>query len=197
MSTWLATIIDTGGRADFWEVARAHHVSPLGDGIPPQALIDGGSGFDVESSMRLAQALSAALGTHAAGLFLQTGADVYGVRAFEHGQLVRRLDYSRDGGGWLRVEGTPQRWESSLLFDGPLSLGADLSWPDTLDDDLGDADLARYEAARSAGDPGAVLDLVHPSGGGIHRVARALGVDPDRPAGRYRRPSLWARMLGR
>ncbi len=195
MSSWVAAIVDTGGRSDFWDVARRHHVSSSVETVPARALIE--CEGDFEASTRLAEALSAELATSAVGLFMQTGADAYGVRAFDRGKLVRRLDYSRDYGGWLDVSGTPQPWDSAVFFDGPADLAPGTPWPDTIHDDLDDADLARYEAARAIGDASNVMDLVHASGGSIHRVAAALGVDPSQPVARYRRPRWWQRALGR
>ena len=195
MSSWVATIVETRGRADFWDVVRRHHVVPSVAAVPARALIE--CEGDFEASTRLAELLSAELETSAVGLFMQTTADVHGVRVFERGTLVRRLDYSRDSGCWLDVSGTRQPWEPALFFDGPADLDSDSPWPDTIDDDLDDADLARYEAARAIGDPSSVMDLVHASGGGIHRVAAALGVDPSQPAGRYRAPRWWHRFLRR
>ncbi len=195
MSSWIAAIVDTRGRSDFWDVARRHHVSGSVDTVPARALIE--CEGDFEASTGLAEALSAALETSAVGLFMQTGADAHGVRAFERGKLVRRLDYSRDSGGWLDVSGTPQPWESVFFFDGPADLADEAPWPDTLDDELSDADIARYETARAIGDASTVMDLVHASGGSVHRVAAALGVDPSQPVGRYRRPRWWQRLLGR
>ena len=171
-------------------------MSPSADTVPVRALIHCEVGFDFEASTRLAGALSAELGTLAVGLLVQTVSDAYGVRAFDRGTLVRRLDYSGDE-GWLHVEGAAQLWESALFFDGPADLGAGTAWPDTIDDELSDADLARYEAARAIGDATNVMDLVHASAGGIHRVAAALGVDPSGPAGRYRRPGWWQRLFRR
>lgn len=194
MGTWVAAIVDTRGRSDFWEVVRAHHVVPSVDTVPARALID--CEIDFEASTRLAKALSAELETFAVGLVMQTTADVHAVRAFECGTLVRRIDYSRDEGGWLDVTGTPQPWESALFFDGPADLAAGTRWPDTLDDDVDDADIARYEAARTLDDASTVMDLVHASGRGIHRVASALGVDPRTPVGRHRRPRWWQRVFG-
>ena len=163
--------------------------------MPARALIE--CEGDFEASTQLAEALSAELETPAVGLFMQTGADVHGVRAFDSGKLVRRLDYSRDNGGWLHVSGTPQPWESAFFFDGPADDALGTPWPDTIYDDLSDEDIARYEAARAIGDASSVMDLVHASGGSIHRVAAALGVDPSQAVGRYRRPRWWQRALRR
>lgn len=196
MSTWIAAIVDTGGRTDFWTVARRNHVTAVHETVPARALIDCTDTLDFEASTRLAQALSGALGTSAIGLFLQTVSDVYGVRVFERGQIVRRLEYSPDGGGWLTVTGTAQPWESALFFDGPADPTSDTHWPDTIYDDLEDADIARYEAARRRGDASDVMDLVHATHEGIHRVALALGVRPDTHDAHYRKPRWWQR-LGR
>lgn len=193
MSSWVAAIVDTRERADFWDVARSHHVVPTVTAVPARALIE--CELDFEASTRLAKALSAKLDTSAVGLFMQTGADGYGVCAFERGKLVRRIDYSRDVGGWLEVSGTPQSWESAFFFDGPVDLDSEKPWPDTIYD-LDDTDIARYESARAIGDASNVMDLVHPCSGSIYRVAAALGVDPNQPVGRYRRRRWWQRVFG-
>lgn len=173
-------------------MAQRHHVSAAIDTVPVRALIGCGAS-DFEASTRLAQALSAELATVAIGLLLQTVSDAYGVRVFDGGELVRRLDYSRDAGGWLEVSGTPQPWEPALFFDGPADLSNETHWPDTIYDDLEDADLARYEAARQSGDASGVMDLVHASQGGFIRIAEALGVTPDTPDAHYRKPRWWHR----
>jgi hypothetical protein len=196
VGSWLVAIVDTGGRADFWAVARRHHVSPATEAVPPRVLIECRDLSDFEASTRLAQALSAELATTAIGLFMQTTADVYGIRVFTNGQLVRQLDDSREDGGWIEQSGTAQPWEPALLFDGPADPADDTHWPDTLDDDLEDADLARYEAARKRGDASGVMDLVHASQGGMFRLAAALGVTPDAPHGHHKKPSFWQRLKG-
>jgi hypothetical protein len=195
VSSWVATIVDTRGRSDFWDVVRRYNVFASADAVPVRALIE--CEGDFEASTRLAEALSADLETSAVGLFMQTGADAHGVRAFEGGKLVRHIDYSRDSGGWLDVSGTPQPWESAFFFDGPADLAPETPWPDTIHDDLSDADIARYEAARAMGDASSVMDLVHASGGSIHRVAAWLGVDPRKPDGRNRTSRWWQRIFGR
>lgn len=195
MATWVAAIVDTNGRPDFWAIARRHHVTAAIDTVPVRASIDCEAG-DFEASTRLAQALSAELGTVAIGLFMQTAVDAYGLRVFDAGQLVRCLEYTRDDGGWLTVSGTAQPWEPVLLFDGPAELADGGHWPDTLDDDLDDADVARYEAARARGDARDVMDLVHATQHGLLRVARSLGVEPGRPDAQHRRPRWWQRLLG-
>jgi len=192
VASWIAAIVDTGGRADFWTVVRRHHVFAAIDTVPARALIGFSDLRDFEASTRLAQELSTAVSTTAIGLFMQTVSDVYGLRVFTCGQLVRRIDYSRDEGGWVEVSGTPQSWEPVLFFDGPASPDA-TRWPDTIYDDLDDADLTRYEAARQMGDAAPVMDLVHATGGGIHRVVKALGVTPDKDDAQYHRPRWWRR----
>jgi hypothetical protein len=193
VGSWVATIVDTAGCADFWEIARAHGITPSLTAVPPRALID--CDIEFETSTRLAQALSAQLQTFAVGLIMQTTSDVHGVRAFDRGNVLRRLDYSRDEGGWLEVIGAPQPWESVLFFDGPVELAT--HWPDTLDDDISDDDIARYEAARKLGDASTVMDLVHASGSGIHRVATALGVISTEPHAHWHKPGFFKRVLGR
>ncbi|HEY4059729.1 MAG TPA: hypothetical protein VGM39_24110 [Kofleriaceae bacterium] len=192
MGSWVATIVDTQNRADFWDIARTHGIIASTTVVPPRALID--CDIDFEASTRLAEALSAQLQTLAVGLIMQTAADVHGIRAFDRGTLQRRIDYSRDEGGWRDLVGLPQLWEAALFFDGP----ADLShWPDTLDDDISDEDIERYNAALALRDAASVMDLVHATGSGIHRVATALGVTPTKPDAQWHKPSLLTRIFGR
>ncbi|CAN5728336.1 hypothetical protein BH11MYX2_BH11MYX2_34820 [soil metagenome] len=195
MGSWVATIVDTAGRADFWDLARAHGITPTSPAVPPRVLVD--CDIDFEASTRLAQTLSAQLQAFAVGLIMQTTSDVHGIRAFDRGTLLRRIDYSRDEGGWLDLVGPAQPWESALFFDGPADLSPTTPWPDTLDDDISDEDIARYEAARTLGDASTVMDLVHASGSGIHRVATALGVTPTLPHAHRRKPSFFKRVFGR
>ena len=178
-------------------MARRHHVSTAIKSVPARALIGCEDVGDFEASTRLAQALSAELALVAIGFFMQTTSDVYGVRVFDRGQLVRRLEYSRDDGGWLEASGTPQPWESVLFFDGPADRSNEARWPDTIYDDLEDADVARYEAARQRGDASGVMDLVHATQGGLYRVAETLGVKPDTYDAYYRRPRWWQRFISR
>jgi hypothetical protein len=195
VGSWVATIVDTQNRADFWDVARAHGITPSTTTVPPRALID--CDIDFDASTRLAQTLSAQLQTFAVGLIMQTSSDVHGVRAFDRGTLVRRIDYSRDEGGWRDLVGAPQLWESPLFFDGPLELSGNARWPDVLDDDVTDDDIARYNAALALRDASTVMDLVHATGSGIHRVATALGVTPTEPHARWHRPGFFKRVFGR
>jgi hypothetical protein len=58
---------------------------------------------------------------------------------------------------------------------------------------FGSLDLARYEAARAAGDPSAVLDLIRAdSSGPVQRLCRHYGLDPRSPGARARAPRAWA-----
>ncbi|MBI5478576.1 MAG: hypothetical protein HY906_06975 [Deltaproteobacteria bacterium] len=200
MSTWVAAVVETAGRADFWEIARNHGVQATIADVPKYALIECDAGFDFQASVRLAEALSRDLGTTSLGFVVQTNADVHELHAFSSGPAVRRLAYSRDSGGWLQVEGTAQPWERAYFFDEAGSTKTDDSgrWPDMLWDDLSDEDLARYEAAKAAGDPATVMDWMHPSSTApMHRVCGFLGIHADRPAGSWRKPSLWSRVFGR
>ncbi|NUP05400.1 MAG: hypothetical protein HOW73_04995 [Polyangiaceae bacterium] len=199
MATYIAAIVETGGREDFWDIARRHNVEPLaGANVPTRALITCGTTSDFESSLRLAEALARELDTTSVGFYAQTSSDCYEVRAFERGQNTRRLAYARDQGGWLHVEGTTQAWEACLFFDDKASTDASSDrWPDTIYDELSDETIARYEAAKAAGDPASVMDFLHPSIGAIRRMCAFFGVDADTPTAHLRKPSLWSRWFAR
>ena len=200
MSTWVGAIIETVGRADFWDVACKHGVDATTQDIPKYVLIDCHVGFDFDASVRLAEAMSRDLGTTAIGFVVQTTADVHEVHAFSKGTAIRQLAYSRDNDGWVRVEGTPQPWESAYFFDDAASTASDAvgRWPDMLSDDISEQDVARYDAARRQRDASSVMDLMHPSSTEpMHRVCEAFDVRPDRPQGRWKKRSLLSRLFGR
>lgn len=189
MSTWVGAIIETAGRADVWDIARKHGVDAASTEIPPYLLVECDSGFDFQASVRLAEAMSRELGAIAIGFVVQTTADVHEIHVFDKGTPIRRLGYSRDeDDGWVVVEGTPQPWEPAYFFHD------DMLW-----DDMTDEDTARYEAARTAGDASAVLDLMHPSSTApMHRVCRSFGLAGDRPHARWKKKgSFLSRLFGR
>jgi hypothetical protein len=194
MSTWLGVIVETGGRADFWEIAQKHGVEATAQDVPRYVLID--CGHDVQATSRLAEAMSKDLGATAIGFVVQTTADVHEVYAFEKGAAIRRLGYSRDGEGWEVVEGTPQPWERAYFFDdAPYSFDDDGPWPDMLWDDISKQDIARYEAARQAGDASSVLQLFHPSSTApMQRVCTYFSVEPAHPHARMRKRSFLSRL---
>lgn len=200
MSTWIGTIIETSGRADFWDVARKHGVDGATQETPKYVLVECDVGFDFDASVRLAEAMSRDLGATAIGFVVQTTADVHEVHAFSKGAAVRRLAYSRDSDGWVQVEGTPQPWERAYFFDDAASTTSDDvgRWPDMLSDELSEEDVARYEAARRHGDASSVMDLMHPSSTApMHRVCVSLDLRPDRALGRWKKRSLLSRLFGR
>jgi hypothetical protein len=184
MGTWIGTIIETAGHADFWDVARKHGIEGSMQDVPTYALIECDG---VDGSFRLAEAISRELGTTAIGFAVQTNADVHEVRVFSKGTAIRGLAYTRDHGGWVQIEGTPQPWERVYFFDEAASTASDdpSRWPDMLWDEMSEEDVARYEAARRGGDASAVMDLMHPSSTApMHRVCATFDVRPDRPHGR-------------
>lgn len=199
MSTWVGAIIETAGRGDFWDVARKHGVDGTTQEIPKYVLVECDVGGDFHASVRLAEAMSRDLGATAIGFVVQTNADVHEVHAFSNGVALRRLAYSRDDDGWVQVEGTPQAWERAYFFDDAASTSDSDRWPDVLWDDMSDEDVARYEAARLAGDASSVMDLMHPSSPvPMHRVCATFGVQPDRPLGRWtKKRSFLSRLFAR
>lgn len=185
MSTRVGTIVETAGRADFWDVARRHGVEGLTAEIPKYVLVECDVGGEFHAPVRLAETMSRDLGATAIGFVVQTTADVHELHAFSNGAAIRRLAHSGSD-GWVQVEGTPQPWERAYFFDDAASTASDdaSTWPDMLWDDITDDDVARYEAARRAGDASSVIDLMHPSSTmPMHRVCASFGVQLDRPLG--------------
>ena len=199
MATWVAAIVETRARADFWEVARRYGVQPSKSSVPGYALIDCDVGSDFEASFRLAEALSREMSATALGFVVQTTADVHEMHAYRRGTGVRHLGYNRDEGGWTLVEGQPQSWESAYFFDdGSTTAGEGGRWPDMLFDELSDADIERYEKAKREGAAALALDLLHPSSTlPMIRVCEFFGIEADQPAGRWKKPSLWSRLFRR
>ncbi len=201
MATWVALIVETRGRTDFWALAARHGVQPKSPdaSVPSHALIDCPAGGDWELPLRLAESLSRELSGYALGFAIQTNSDVHVHHAFASGERVRRLDYSRDEGGWTAVEGRVQPWERLYFFD-PQGSTTDegAPWPDMLDDELTDEELARYEEARRSGDPSRAMELFNPSSTfPMIRVCESFGLKPDAPTGEWRKPSgFWKRLFG-
>lgn len=200
MSTWIAVIAATAGRTDFWSVARQHDIVAADPAVPPHVLIDVG-GSDPMRAITVARALSAATGSDALGFAAQTVADVYLLHAFRAGELVRRLEYVFDAGGWQVDEGATQSWEAALFFDP--SLDDEVAFEDEFAIDVDPAEIeaarARYREARRVNDPRPIIDLIHPSSTEpLHRICASFAIDPSvPPAGRWHRWSRWARLLGR
>lgn len=195
MSTWIAAIVASGRRPDFWSVASAHGIRPLESSVPEYVLVDCNAGFQFDVSIELAAAVSRELGTNGIGFVAQTAVDVYEIEVFEAGRRVRRLAYSRDEGGWLEVLGVPQRWEPAFFFGDEGDAVGELS--DMMYDDVTDDDLALYERAKRHGDVTAAIHLLHPSSlRPLHRLCRHFEVDPQRPSATWRGPSLWSRIVG-
>jgi hypothetical protein len=198
LATWVGTIVETKGRPDFWERARVQGVHANVTDVPAHALVECEIRFDVSVSIRLAEAISRDISVECLAFVLQTTGGVQQFHAFREGKCVRRLGYSRDEGGWLENDGPPAAWEPSYFFGGGAADATSDQWPDMLDDELSAEQIARYEAARQAGDARPVLDLLNPSSTeGMIRVCKFFGCRPDHPAGSWRKPSLLSRILGR
>lgn len=196
MSTWIAAIIASEGRADFWSRVRNHGVHPVEPTVPKHVLVECDAGFQFHASIDLAALLSRELRTSSLGFIAQTTADVYEIEAFEAGRRVRRLAYSRDGGGWLEVLGAPQQWEPVFFFGDGSTRHAEGQVPDLVDDDVSEDDLIRYEQAKRTGDPKPVMDLIHPSSlSPLYRLCGYFDVDPQHPTATWRRASWWSRVL--
>jgi hypothetical protein len=194
MATWTGAIVETG--PTLWDVARKYGVRSTLQDVPEYALINCDVGYSFHESVRLAKELSRELGTKAIGFVAQTTADVYEVEAFDRGEQMRRLAYSRDSGGWVDVIGAPQPWEP-LYFWGESDTSSD-AWPDMLPEDSPDEVVARYEQARKANDPASVIDILHQhSLEPLYRLCKHLGVTPDCPTATWQRRSWWSRLFTR
>jgi hypothetical protein len=141
--------------------------------------------------------LSRRLSTMALGFVVQTNVDRHSMYAYSSGECVRRLDYLREGDGWITVEGTQQPWEHAYFFEDG-DEGDEGFWPLMLDDDISDEDRARYEEARRAGDPSSVLALLRPSStDAMWRVCESLGIAKRQAAsGTWKKPSFLSRLFG-
>jgi hypothetical protein len=194
VGTWVACIVETKNRRDFWTVARELGVRPTSDAVPDYALIDCDCGFDFLASDRVATGLSRRLSTMAIGFLVQTTSDCHTIRTYVNGACVRRLDYSRDEGGWLVIEGVPQLWERAYFLGGDTD---DSGWPEMLDEDASESDLARCQEARRSGDPSPVLALLHPSSTApMRRVCASFGIaDNTRPSGTWKKQPFWSRLF--
>jgi hypothetical protein len=196
VTTWIAAIVETRDLPDFWATASRHGVVPLSQGVPKHVLIDCGAGFDFHAPVQLAEALSRDTGGMAIGFLVQTNADVHELHAYQAGALVRRLQYSRDYGGWQAPEGSTQAWERAYFFDDQRT--TDGQWPSLLDDEATDDDVARYEAAKRDGDASPILDLIRPSSTiPMRRVCAFFGLTPEEPAARWKKPSFWSGLFSR
>jgi hypothetical protein len=201
MPTYIGAIIETRGAPDFWAVAAKHGIQPTPGGptppaVPPTLLVECALSLSALGLPAFAQPLSAALGGEVVAVAVQTTGCTAAFVTYQNGVQVRRLEYIADSGGWVTIEGAPQAWEPAAFFDPDGRTDpsqAEAPWPDVLRDELSEADLARYEAARAAGDPSAVLDLIRAdSSGPVQRLCRHYGLDPRSPGARARAPRAWA-----
>ena len=181
MGTWLGVIAETKGRDDFWIRARPLGLELLTIPTGPRTFID--TGHDFEGTFTFAEALSRQTGVNALAFVVQTTADAHELRAYEQGLCVRQLSYTRDYGGWIKVEGSVQAWERAYFFEGD-----DLLWDEATDDEL-----ARFAAAKKAGDVTSVISLCHPSSTApMHRVCEFLQLDANVFHGKWKKPSRLA-----
>jgi hypothetical protein len=191
MSTWAGAIVETHDRADFAAVAAKYRIAISGD-VTPWILVEGETNFASLCPPAFAEALSRELQCTVIAFFLQSTASVEEVEHWDNGKLLRKLQYSHDGGGWLTHSGTPQAWEPKYFFADDEGTREGATWPSNLGDEVTDEEIARYERARAANDATAILDLL--SGGsarGIHRLCKHFGVRPDAAGARYTPATSW------
>jgi len=179
MASWMAVIAQCP--AGFWDAAQKLGVKrePGAPVDAKHALID--CAWDYEGTQKLARSLSREASAETIALVVQTTSDVHEVIAYAHGEPVRTLSYSRDSGGWLAIEGTPQPWEPLYLFG-------------MFDEE---ADEALLAAARAKNDPLSVREHLRPTST-RHALAlcESFGLKGDRPDARWKKPSLFSRLFG-
>jgi hypothetical protein len=128
---------------------------------------------------------------------IQTGAEVYFTHVYQAGKPVRKLEYNRDYGRWVAVEGVPQPWEQAHFF------GRDAKEdgvPDMVWEDVSEADRLVYQAAREAGVVGEAIHLLHPSSTApMYRVCAAFNINEGEASGRWSlaKTSLFSRLFSR
>ncbi len=191
MTTWAGAIVETRGRADFPALAALHRITVTG-AVTPWVLVQGDVTFAALGPPVFAEALSRELQGTVLAFFVQSTASVEQLEHWEKGQLVRKLQYTGDAGGWVTRQGTPQAWESVYFFADDEGTAEDMAWPLNLGDELSDEQLARYERARVAKDASGILDLLQ--GGSVwqlHRLCEHYGLDPGKPGARYTPPRSW------
>jgi hypothetical protein len=185
MATWAGALVKTGGGGDFAAIAVKHRIA-IAERVGPWLLVQADAGLHPP---RLAEDLSRDLQSTVIAFFVQSAASVEQIEHWENGRLLRKLEYSGDGGGWITQDGAPQAWEAAYFFAEDRGTGEGQEWPHNLGDELGEEDIARYERAKKQGDATSIMDLV--SGGSawpLHRLCAHFGVDPDRPGARVTAP---------
>ncbi len=188
MVTWAGAIVETKSRSDFEALASSYGVALEGRATR-WVLVECDVGLGSLRTPGFAAALSRDLGGTVIAFFLQTTASVEEIEHFQAGELVRKLEYSHDQGGWTKIEGTPQAWEAEYFFAEGEGTAPGQEWPLNLGDEIEDDELARYDRARAVRDATGVMDLL--SGGsvwGLERLCRHFGVDPRVPGARYAPP---------
>lgn len=182
MSTWCGAFVEVGER-DFAALAPKYRLTILG----PQGAwvyIHADVNFASIEPPRFAAALSAELNGTVFAFMLQTNASCEVLEHWERGELVRRLVCEEQR--WKNAEGTPQAWESIYFFDSSEGTNDDEKWPLTLDRETSEENRLRYEQAKRANDPSAVLDLLR--GGNVDsllRLAKHWGIDVRTPTARH------------
>jgi hypothetical protein len=192
MATFQGVVVRMAATPILWEKLHplgvvATDSAPEGAGCFIEVV---GSSWDEANA--LAQRVSANVDVDALALSGQTNVDVYSVAEFSRGQLVRRILFNRDGGGWVDSEGSPRGWESELHFAATLESLLD----DLAEHDAPETDLVAAREAYEKRDLGRLPRLPAPSGSSMHVFLRSLGGDLSRPHARYRKPGWIGRLFG-
>ena len=188
MTTYQGLLVRVDDGKRFLELANRYRIV-VADPSGPWLLID------VEPRLRrlgppaFAQALSKELNTSVIAFFLQSTVSTERIEHWENGELVRELEYTLEGGGWIAQRGAVKPWEGAYFFSEEEGTTDGEDWPRNLSDEISPADLVRYENARAKRAAEPVMDLLR--GGSIHRLCEFYGVDPKRPGAQYKWPPNW------
>ncbi len=191
VSTLAGAIVDHRGSIDFPAIAGRFQII-ISTASQGWSLVQCDVNLASLGPPTFARELSRELRTTVIAFFLQSAASVEQIEHWENGQLMRKLEYSGDGGGWVTQSGTPQAWEPTYFFAEDEGTVEGAKWPMNLRDELSDEELARYERAKISSDASSVMDLL--SGGSvwpIERLCRYFGLDLAKPNAHYTPPTNW------
>lgn len=195
MATLIGAIVETKAQSSLRILGESHGIvwESLADEeeVPPYVWVSVTPRIRHLGLPIFVEGLSRELGTMVLAFAVQTAGSNSEVAEYVAGESQRHLAYEGEAGGWTRVEGAPRPWEATLFFRPGSSPALDdgSSWPDTLEDEISDEDVARFEAARVAGRPDQVLDLLHlESVWPFMRLFERYGLDFQNPEGSWQPP---------
>lgn len=195
MATLIGAIVETKAQPSLRAYGEAQGIvwERLAEegGVPPFVWIRVSPRIHHLGLPAFAEGLSRDLGTMVLAFAVQTAGGSAEVGEWVAGESQRYLAYEGDAGGWTKLQGAPRSWEKTLFFDPESSAapGDEQPWPDTLEDEISDEDMARFEAAREAGRPDQILELLYlDSVWPFMRLLESYGLDDQNPEGVWHPP---------